>query len=402
MSSPIVETQLWRTDHLGNKLEDVTTGMIEGQVVMDTENDQTYQLDAIMEYDAYQEFFHLREYTDAGWIMPEATVTWPNGVVRRGPLGLFILIDPATVRGETLGYVHLRAMDNLWLLSSQGFGDDELAPRKGLLGVRKSVFVRELLTSMVVSERKSDHVRFAIPRTAHAFRRNYEWSTDEVKLTVANEVLEGMGCWPLWASKRGVLTSREMGVVMLRMQHPVKTYIANIPEGFSVAPRLLPVGGIPSEIVGDIRTAPGYDDLLNTILIINDDSKLGRIYVEKTVTNPDNRRSAMHEANRKHHKRRHNRIVDDTPTAGQVATGILDKLSTENEVFEFDAVLDPEPDFAREVVDLLVWDALERRVARSKCLVQRVAYSFTPDEGTMTMTVGRVTDAEGGLAVDAA
>jgi hypothetical protein len=397
MSSPVIETRLWRTDYRGTKLEDITAGLVEASVVMDTENDQTYQLDAIMELDAYEP---LQEYID--WIVPELTVTWPDGTVRQGPLGLFILIDPATVRGETLGFVHMRAMDVLWLMNSQGFADDEIPSRKGLVGIKKTAFVRQLIRTMAISETPGAEARHAIPSTLQTFRRSYEWSTEDTKLEIANEVLEGMGCWPLWASKRGVLTSREMGIVMLRMQHPVKTYIANIPEGLSVAERLLPLGGLPSEIVGDIRTAPGFDDLLNTILMINEDSKLGKIYVEKTVSNPNNRRAALHRAKRKFRRWKHNRIVDDGTTGDHVVTGILDKLSTQNEIFEFDCVLDPEPDFAREVVDLLIWDANERRIARSKCLVHRVAYNFSASDGIMKMTVGRIADAEGGLSIDAA
>lgn len=398
MTSPIIEGRLWRSDYTGAKLEEITAGLLQASVQMDPDNDQTYELNAIMDYDAW---LRLRPYID--WIVPELVVTWPDGTVRRGALGLYLLIDPATTRGETRAYVHLKAMDPLWLLSSQGFADDELPDnRKALLGRNKGTFVRQLLNSMVVSERATDRVRSAIPQTELRFRRPFEWPVEDNKLEVVNEVLEGMGCWPLWSSKRGVLTSREMGAVMLRMQHPVRTYIANIPEGFTVHSRLLPLGGMASEVANVIDTSPGFDDLLNTILIINDDSKLGRFYVERTVKNPQNRRAAMHPAKRKHRKSRHNKTVDDTVTAGKVATGILDKLSTFNETVRLDVMPDPEPDFAREVIDLLVWDALERRVARAKYLVHRVSYWFTPNEGTMTIECGRIDDAEGGLAVEAA
>lgn len=397
MSSPIVEAKLWRTDHRGTKLEDITAGLIQASVQMDPENDQTYALDAIMEWDAYQP---LREYID--WVVPEITVTWPDGTIRKGPLGLYLLIDPATVRGETQAYAHLRGMDNLWLLSAQGFDDDELpTKRRGLVGVKKSDFMRTLLQSMVVSERAADHVQYAIPPSAATFRRSYEWSIEEKKLAVANEVLEGMGCWPLWATKRGVLTTRQMGTTMLQMQHPVRTYIANIPPGFTVAPRLLPIGGIASEIVGDIRTAPGFDDLLNTILVINNDSKLGKIFVEQTVTDPKNTRSAMHERKRKVRRRRHNKTIDDPAIAKQIGNGILDKLGTYNEIYEFDAVIDPQPEMAREVIDILAWDALGRAIGdnfgRSKALVHRVGYTFSADEGIMTITAGRIDRSEGGL-----
>lgn len=397
MSSPTIEAKLWRTDHNGNKLEDITTGMIQASVQMDPENDQTYTLDAIMEFDAYQP---LLEYID--WVVPEITVTWPSGLVRKGRLGLYILIDPATVRGETHAYVHLRALDNLWLLSAQGFGTsqiDDSVRRRAFAGQRKTTFLRSLLESMVVSDFPYDHVRYAVPDTAATFVTNYEWSIEERKLAVANEVLEGMSCWSLWATKNGVLTSRERGDVMLRMQHPVRTYTANIPPDLTIASRLLPLGGAASEVVGDIRTSPGFDDLLNTVLIINQDPKGdASIYSERTVTDPTNRRAAMYTQQRQDRRRYYNKTIDDAGLAGQLGNGILDHLSTFNEIYEFDAVLDPEPEFAREVIDLLIWDALGRRVARSKALVHRVSYTFTPDEGVMTITAGRIDTAEGGLS----
>jgi hypothetical protein len=399
MTSPTVEGTIWRSNYRGDRLEDITDGMIQASVTMDTSNDQTYQLDAIYDYDKW---LKLDPYID--WIVPYLTVTWPNGVVRKGPLGLYILLDPNTARGETRAYVHLRAMDNLWLLSTQGFDDDELPKnKKALNGVDKWRFVSEILQSMVVSEDTSEHVRYAIPHTAHKFRQTFEWPMEEKKITVANEVLEGMGCWPLYSTKRGVLTSKENGAIQLRMQHPVKSFIANIPEGFTVSDRLLPLGGGASEIVGTIDTDPGFGDLLNTILIINDDSRLGKIYVEKTITNPHNRRSRHHKRNRRERKEKHNKVIEEETTASQIATGILDQLSTYNEIIRLPCVIDPEPEFARESIEVLAWDALGRPVGdiafggRSKYLVHRVAYTFSPGDGIMEIECGRIDGAEGGL-----
>jgi uncharacterized protein YaiI (UPF0178 family) len=400
MTSPTVEAQLWRSNYRGDKLEDITDGMLQASVTMDTSNDQTYQLDAIYDYDKWLE---LAPYID--WIVPELTVSWPDGTVRKGQLGLYILLDPNTTRGETRAYVHLRAMDNLWLLSTQGFDDDELpTTKKALQDVEKWRFVQSILESMIVSEDFHDHVRYALPRTAHKFRRQYEWPIEEKKIDVANEVLEGMGCWPLYSTKKGVLMSRENGAIGLRMQHPVRTYIANVPEGFTVADRILPLGGAASEIVGTIDTDPGFGDLLNTVMIINENSRLGKIYAEKTVTNPHNRRSRMHNRRRKERKHKHNKTVEEQSTADQLATGILDQLSTYNEIIRLPVILDPEPEFAREVIDLLAWDALGRDVPsspfnRSKYLVHRVSYTFTANDGIMEIEAGRIDTAEGGLAV---
>jgi hypothetical protein len=399
MSSPTVESKLYRSNHRGERLEDITDGMIQASVTMDPSNDQTYQLDAVYDYDAWLE---LDPYID--WVMPWSTTTWPDGTVRDGPLGLYLLLDPQTSRGETRAYVRLQAMDNLWLLSTQGFDEDELPKtKKALINVPKWKFVEEILQSMIVSEETGDHVRYAIPHTAHKFRRPMEWPLEDKKIDVSNEVLEGMGCWKLNSTKKGVLMSRESGAIQVRMQHPVRTFAANTPEGFTIAERIKPLGGLNSEIVGTIDTDPGFGELLNTIMIINESSKLGRIYNEKTVTNPKNRRSKMHKRNRKERREKHNKAIEENETAGQIATGILDQLSTYNEIIRVTTVLDPEPEFARECIDVIAWDALGRPIGdrafggRSKYLVHRVVYTFTAKEGVMEIEAGRVDTAEGGL-----
>jgi hypothetical protein len=412
MTSPSIEGKLWRSNYQGVKLQEITTGMLEASVLMDTDNDQTYQLDAIMHYDAWKQ---LTPYID--WIIPELIVRWPDGTVRQGPLGLYLLIDPATTRGENRAYVHLRAMDPLWLLARQGFTTAEMpTARKVLTGVNRSGFVRTLLNTMVVSETVGERVRYAVPWTAHTFVDAYEWDETENKLDVANEVLEGMGCWPLWASKTGVLTTREYGLA--QYQHPVRTYSANIPEGFTIADRIKPIAGMASEVAGIIDTAAGFEHLLNTVLVVNDYSTLGGIYteVEEELENDDrddedDDRDRGGDGKKKKKKRRrrakrrkkakHNKHVTDAPTATRVATGILDKLNTFNETIRLDVVPDPEPEFAREAIDLLIWDTAERGIARSKYLVHRVTYRFTPLHGTMTIECGRIDMAEGGLIATA-
>lgn len=393
MTSPIVEGKLWRTDCLGNKLEDITRGMLEASVQMDTENDQTYELNAIFDYDAW---LRLKPYED--WIVPELTVSWPDGTVRQGPLGLFILLDPDTTRGETKAFVHLRAMDPLWLLASQETATLPAPGRLAQLNMNMAVFLRTLLNAMIISDDPNQNVRHAIPNTAHSFRSAVEWGENDNMLDMANTVAEGMGCYPLWSSKKGVLTTSETGE-KLRLQHPVRTYVANLPPNLTIADRLLPLGGMGSEIVGVISTSPGFDDLLNTVLMVNDDPVIGRIFAEARVTETadKNRRGKHHHRNRKKHHKKHNKVVPTTAVAQKVANGILDKLSTYNEIYSFEAIVDPQPDFAMAVIDLFLWDAVDRRVARAKALVHRVAYRFTASSGTMTIEAGRIDDAEGAL-----
>lgn len=391
MTSPTIQGILWRSNASGHYLEDLSAGLIQATATMDPENDQTWSLDATMDYDAWMT---LTPYID--WIAPELVVTWPNGLVRRGQLGHYILIDPPTSRGEITATVQLQAMDPLWLLARQGFKD----PLTVDPGENKSQAIRQILRQMTVSDDPNEHIRAAIPDTALTFRKSTEWDNTTNMLEIVNEILQGAGMWPLWSSKQGVLTTRQMGATMIQMQHPVRTYSANVPDGYHLNPTTTPLAGLPSEIVDVIETTPGFDDLLNQILMTNDDPTAGRIHSSKVVTNPNNRRAAFHNQQRRQSKKHHNKTLDDQGTADQVANGILDKLGTYNETIRITALPDPVPEFEREVIDCLIWDALGREVARSKYLVHRVAYGFTPSDGIMTIDAGRVDMAEGSLIPD--
>lgn len=386
MSAPRVESRLYRCDYAGNRLEDVSGIVIEGRARCNPENDQTWQLDATVTWEGYQA---LTPYLD--WVAPELTVTWPNGVVRRGQLGLYQVIESPATHRETSATVSLRAMDPLWLVARQGFK----RTLQFTENTQKDRALRAILDNAVLTDDPGGQRRFAIPDTGKRFRRHVEYPRDWNILEVANELAQGMGCYTLWTTRHGVIVTKRMGEARLRNRTPVKTYSANAPESVVLADSQLATNHPFSEVVGAIETAPFDDSLLDEILIVNDDPGLPRIHLKRKVRNPRHPRRTLRQ--RRRERKIRNQMIDDDATAQEVADGLLDELSTRNRTARLTVLPDPEIDFARETVDLLIWNANGDEVAVGQYAVHDVAYSFAPrqNSGLMTLDVGRIDDAIG-------
>lgn len=401
MSAPIVQSKLYRCDYAGNRLEDVSDIVIEVRASCNPENDQTWQLDATVRWDAYRELiapYLDPERPDLVWIAPELTVTWPNGVVRQGQIGLYLIMESPVKHTETSATVALRAFDPLWLLARQGL-KKRLELREN---TSKDRALRVILDNAVLTDDPNGRRRFAIPESNHRFRKDSEYPKDWNTLEVANQLAQGMGCYNLWATGLGVVTTKRMGEARLRNRTPVKTYSAHVPASVVLAGHQLSLNHPFSEIVGTVDTAPYDESLLNEILIVNDDPGLPRIHVKRRVNNPRNRRHALMRRQRRRERRIRNRLLDDEATAGEVAEALLDELSTRNRTARLTVMPDPEPSFIRETIDCFVWDAWGNEVLTGQYAVHGASYTFRPSDnsGLMTLDIGRIDDAEGAAEYD--
>jgi len=392
MSSPIVESRVYRCTYAGDRLEDVSDIIVDARATMCPDNDQTWQLDATVGWRDYQR--RLTPYVD--WLAVEMSVAWPNGQVRTGQLGLYFLIESPASRGETGGTVRLRAMDPLWLVARQQFAR-RLDVRAG---TQKDRTLRAILDEAVLTHDPSGKRRFAIPDTSTSFRKDSEWPRTVNRLELCNEIAEGMGCYNLWTSPNGIITTRKMGEVKLRQQTPVRTYSAHVPDSVSLTDRQMPLGGVDSEVVGIVDTSPFDDSLLNEILICTDDPGLPRINVKGRIKgrNTKNPRSVLGGQGRTKTRVIRNPFLDADATAQQVARALLQGLSTRNRTARLTVLPDPRPDFARAVIDCFIWDEDGDAVAVGRYAVHQVTYSMTPADNaaTMTLDIGRIDDIDDG------
>lgn len=389
-----VEGRVYRATYDNAWLADISEAFTSVSVSMDTEREYTWEMNATMTWEGWQ---RLRPYYD--WLAPELIVTYPDGTVRRGQLGLYLVLDSPETHQETSATVSLVAEDPLWLLDRGGFPAKYSVPAN----MRKTRAVREIIDGAVLTDAESGKQRYAIAQSDHIFRKPFEWPRSVSRLDACNEILEGCAHYPLWTSKRGIITTKRMGESRLANRHPVRVYSTHVPERFTLDRRDRPLGELASEVVGVVQTTPKAQDLTNEILIVSDSARGSRIEVLGRITHPNNPRSVLY--NRGPHGRRkvrriHNQVLEEDATAREVADALVDELSTRNVTIRLEVLPDPEPEFARETIGLAIWNAHGDRIALGQYAVHRVSYGFTPATATMTIDCGRVDDARdylGGL-----
>lgn len=385
----IVEAKMFRASYDNQYLEDISDAVIAASVTMDTDRDETWTLDCTVTWAGWQ---RLRPFYD--WLAPCLKVTYPDGTIRggfdtTGQLGLYMVLDSPERHPETGAQVRVEAGDHLWLVGRQKAAGTLIAtPSKRKMGA-----VKEILDGLVLTESPSGRQLYAIPSDLEQFKRKKEWDADTSKLDICNQILQGVGCYPLYTTKAGIITTQKMGESRLKNRHPVRTFSANVPASIVLSRQQRPLGGLASDVVGVIETTPQGADLTNEILIVNDSPDGDHVRVRGRITHPKNSRSSFYVQGRKKEKKIHNAVLDDAATAAQVAEALADYLSTLNSTIRLGVTPDPEPEFAHETVDCYIWNAAGDEIANGQYAVHRVEYGFTPSSATMTMDLGRIDDA---------
>jgi hypothetical protein len=395
-----IEGRIYRATYDNDILEDLTDHLIDATVSMDAERDYTWVFDGTMTRRGWD---RLRPAHD--WLAPFMRVTYPNGIVREGQLGLYMVYDSPSEFTEWSEVVDIQAFDALWLLDRQAFPGSVIAP----INYNKVHFARQILEGAVLTEDKNGPRRFSIPSDPDTFKGNREWDRETTRLEVVNDCLKSAGLHPLWSTRTGVLTSKPRGQKRLLNQNPVRMWHANVPEGMVLADNVRFNPNIPSEIIGTVVTEPKSLDMVNETLIISDAPEGMRALAKKRIANIRNKRDRLNRkdeerrdltpAQRRQRRRRRIRRIgipylDDDAKAAQVARALLDKWSTKDEVVTFSAVPDPSREFTNECIYLGIWNGYGQEVAVGKYLVHKVSYGFTPKDGEMKVVAGRVQNSE--------
>lgn len=398
MPTVTMQSRMYRATYDNERLEDLSEYLIEARVSVDPTRDVTWVLDATITRDGWE---RLTPYQD--WLAPVMTITYPDGTVRHGQLGLYLVMESTETRDEYTATVQIEARDPLWLLSQQGYGvrlvtDNDNIAKKPTLIINTSDdrvrVVKAILDSAVLTESSSGRQRYSIQGSGGTFRRKREWPRKTPLLEIANDILQAAGYYPLWTTGRGIFTSRQRGIDRLRDRQPVRVYSANVPDTQIIRRQDLPLGSLPSEVIGPVELMPGPADLDNEIVIVVDspDSVIREARIE---VNPGNARGKSANKGRRSRKIRYPRGIDDDATAQRVARALADELSARNKLARITVVPDPQADFVRETVGLAVWDTNGERVAVGQYVVNTVTYGFTPSTALMTLDLGRIDDAEG-------
>lgn len=394
---------MYRSTYDNSWVEDITESVIEASVSCDSGRDITWTLDATLTREGWAK---LTPYLD--WVAPVLTVKYPDGTTRAGQLGLYLVMDSPEAHTEVSATIALDARDPLYLLSIQGFGSNVVCNANS----NKMKQVRDLLGAAVLTEATAKWERngkngpspdsstaarrFVIPTDNATFKRDVEFEKKTPLLEIANDILFGAGYYPLYTTRTGIFITSERKKSVLKRRTPVRRFVANVPQSVDPFGRLKAVGGLPSDIVGEVQTVPKSADMTDEIVLICDTPRGFATSQSATITNEKNKRTAGRKKSGDGRKRRrrneHVRTLDDDATAQEVAKALLDELSTTNSVISFSAIPDPSVDFARQTIDLHIFNLDGYEIANDRYAVHSVKYGFTPSSALMEITCGRVED----------
>jgi hypothetical protein len=378
----VVDAALYRATYDNQWLEDLSDYVVKATVTADATRDVTWALTADLLWDGWTK---LTPYQD--WVAPVLTVTYPDGTVSSGQLGLYMVMDSPADRSEVGPIVHLDARDPLWLLSAQGF----TGPVVVRAGTDKMQAARTLLDSAVLTADANGKPRYRVPDAGTNLGHDKEWTRDTSRLALVNELARGGGCYPLWTVGSGVIHTRKRGKDRLRHREPVRVWAANVPQGELVDVRVPRVSNLPSEVVGVIQRTAKAGDQTNEIVLVSDDPH-GRTHVRHKVTHPNNPRATWWAAGRKHVRKIHHPVVDDDDTARDIAAAMMEELSTRDSTITLGVLPDPAANLLRETVACAIWDAAGNPVAVGQYAVLNVSYGFTPDDAVMKVELGYIDD----------
>jgi hypothetical protein len=403
-----VSARLYRATWDNRWQEDLSDWVIAGSVDADPGRELTWSLDCTLAGEGWN---RLRPYLD--WIAPWLSITYPDGSVSEGQLGLYLALDSPASRGESGATVDLRAVDPLWLLGAQEFA----LPIIARAGMKKTDLARKLLRNAVLTggdggdrtdpedlgQVPNPTRRLSIPDVDRTFRKDVEWPRDTSRLDLVNELLQGAGCTPLHSTAEGALASRRLGVegadgVYRRLadRTPVRTYVANLPPGRELADGARPFSrGMTGDVVGRIVTTPKADRLEDEVALVNDRPEGGRIQRRFQIRDRDNPRAVWGENGRRRRRRIHGRLVEDDATADEVAQALAEQMSLRTGTATVRVLPEPDLDLLHETVGLALWDRDGEPVASGQWAVQRVHWGFTPSDAVMELSLGRVDGLEG-------
>lgn len=382
-----VKGQMYRATWDNRWVEDISDYVIDCNVSMDTTREVTWQMSANFTWEGYQQ---LEENFD--WLAPVLTIEYPDGTSATKQLGLYFLVPGAATRGEYERSVQVSAFDPLWLLAKQGFTG---AVRTAKAGVEERMrVVRDILDGAVLTGGDGAGTgpkRYSGPNSGKSWRKRREWSDDNDRLGLVNEILEGAGMYPLWTLYNGEMRWRKRGESRMRDRKPVRLWAANLPPGSRIDSTIPRVAVLSSEVVGAIKTKSAAMDAYDEVLIVNDDPDTKRVRVRGRIRGgKKNKRVVTGRGDNKHVKKLRIPYVDDEATAAEIAAALADELSNRQSGVEIGVLPDPRPDYAHETVELAVWDAYGDEVAVGQFEVESVQWGFTPSTCIQRMKLYKV------------
>lgn len=374
-----IQAFMYRVNANNQIQEDLSLWVDNAAVTFDTERDVSWTLECEMRPEGYRKLSPFKD-----WLAPYMRVTLPDGSVRYGQLGHFVVLPSTREVSETTETVTIDARSPEVLLQMQG--------TKGYMfvgeGKQLDRAMRVVLRECHLGEDPNGRPRFDIPDKGRQAGRDMTWEKKENTLTILNDLAKKAHLHPIYASKTGVITTADRRDRRLKRLSPVRVFAANVPDGF-VDPWVSSAGATTNEVVGAVKLTPNlgkWDD--NKIVVVSVNPRKPKIRAVRYITDPDH---PLNPKKRKRIKERRVKLdVHRGEDAAALAEAIAEEIGTELETVELSVIPDPVTDYARQVVYCAIFNTRNEPVAVGRFAVKGITWGWTADEFLQTMRLGFV------------
>lgn len=335
--------KLYKVSKYNDILEDISATVLEGSVTWDSTRKIPMTLSARLTKDA-----SVTPYTD--YLAPYLTVEYDNGTTATSQLGLYSVVpykQTATIAERSFT---IDGRDGCWALSEDVFSDGYTAPQ----GAQYIAEARSILTSSGITNTALTGPSTTIPEAL-------SWKPGTAKLDVINDLLRGVGNYPLYFDKVGV--ARSTPYVAMKDATAATKYSTRTPQRVGV--------------IGTFSIEPVVADIYNKVVVVKDNSNQAPIVETKRNMNMASPTS-IPRIGREIAKVIRDGNLADSAAAKARAQKELDDGATINNRISLSTLHDPERGFY-EAIELDVWQG-DTPLATGKWFCRAWKLGFTPKD----------------------
>jgi hypothetical protein len=242
---------LYRSNRAGDRLENLSGDIIEGEVTFDQESEIKMSFKGKI-----RDITELTAYED--YIIPVLRLTYADGTQVEEQIGHFIIV-PAPRRytyTSTEGDIDGRGLE--WLLTLDEF-DKAFTVNAGVDYVTA---VRGLLSDL-------GFTNIHIPLSGKTLPKKRSWKTGTKKIEVINALLDSCNYTPIYTGRDGAFRARPL------------------PNTHTIQPSVTyDAAGLGSELVGTITETPDMTNFANKVIVLAEDAQRNQIRAVAINKNP--------------------------------------------------------------------------------------------------------------------
>ena len=344
--------RLYRSNRDGDRLEDISEDLIEGEVKFSSTSEVHMNFTARI-----QDITELEPYVD--YVIPVLRLQYAGGSIVEEQVGHYIVVPAARTysQSSTEGVVDGRGLE--WLLTLDEYS-------KGYSISAGNDFALEVRNCL----RQANLNKFNIPNCGKTVPKKRTWDPGTKRLKVINDLLDSAGYHPLHMARDGRLTSFK------------------IPNVAHAEPAVMYDTGTRSDIVGQVVETPDMENFANRMVVIAEDAERDTIRV---IERNDNQASPVSiprlgfTKTKTHTSKNLNNATD----ARELCKRMLERAARHLVKLEIETLPDP----ARnpfEVYTLRIKQDNDQYIAFGNYACTGWTLGFSPAQGSMKHSVERL------------